>query len=415
MKIDAMSIIGFREMFEILESNEKNQIYTAMTGGLGPKGNELMNDIRVTTEISDLSILEAIHMRDFSSTFQITNTDRRFDISPDDNEMQAHLYELESLIKAIDTDDDIKYFDRFSTSELHILPIGVMRYDANVSFTGYGLQNILGMEAKKLFIREGHWLYDEGNIKEIIGKMLAQKFFETLSRKLTMIDKETEFYLQSKHFSPLRSAYGSQQRIVQLNEVVTPEASFSLKTNTQDEILRRCRTIKESILNQNVRKGPLMTKPKRDKDFVESFRLNFGVIMNVSEFLLLSLIYPEYIMNSENLSMQTRDRYIEIDLRIREKYTARLEGPISNILVERENSEDIFTNFNFIMGGQVIACNLSIPYMVKNLTKNDFHSSFQYEIIANPHRYVSENLMPFSFEFDKAAVMIVNIINSTGI
>ena len=146
---------------------------------------------------------------------------------------------------------------------------------------------------------------------------------------------------------------------------------------------------------------------------VEGIRLNFSVILNVYEALLLKYVHPEMVLCSENLSLQVADHYIEIDPSLHEKYYSRLESPISKILARREELEDAFAHFNLIFGGQVTAMNISLPFEADNpaspravwtMSETAYRDIMpaQYDIC----------LLPLRKEIQKAYTSIMNIIGN---
>ena len=240
MVIKFLSIEGFRDLFEILTSENAELAFNAMSGGMGPKGVEALNNVRVSAYITDMSLVEAIHMRDFASTFEGMFPKVSYDISALDGESQSDVYAIQALVKAIGNDPDIKIDSGYIN---HILPIVCQRVDATVTFSGYGLQNIIGLEGKRLFLNSNpnigdKYVYDEGNIKTMLEKMLVQKFFDTLSRSLVQVDRETEYFLQKKYFSPAREKYGADKtKFAQLLSVTSPVGSFSLRNDSPYHIM----------------------------------------------------------------------------------------------------------------------------------------------------------------------------------
>lgn len=409
MVIKNLSIDGFRDLYEILTSENTELAFNAMSGGLGPKGVEALNNIRVSADIRDLSLIEAIHMRDFASTFEGSTPKVEYEIAALDGESQAHIWELSSIMKVINNDPDVN-ISRSSFN--HLLPIVCQRVDAQVTFSGYGLQNIIGLEGKKLFLNTNgigdKTIYDEEKIKQMIEKMLVQKFFETMSRSLVSVDRETEYFLQSKYFAPAREKYAEDKtKMLQLLSVTSPVGSFSLRYDDANKIMRTAHQIKDWYGKRDHESNAVITRPRRETGLVEGIRMNFSVILNVYEALLLKYAYPELVQCSENLALQVGDNYIEIDPALHEKYYHRLEGPITSILKRRADLEDAFAHFNLIFGGQVMAMNISIPCIAN--AEEDLANYFM-KIGVSPDYDI--NLLPLDIEIRKAYTMIMNIIKS---
>lgn len=418
MEIKFLSIEGFRDLFEILTSETAELAFSAMSGGMGQKGVEALNNVRVSAHITNMSLVEAIHMRDFASTFEGTFPKVSYDVSALDGESQSDVYAIQALVKAIGNDPDIKIDSGYIN---HILPIVCQRVDATVTFSGYGLQNIIGLEGKRLFLNSNpnigdKYVYDEGNIKTMLEKMLVQKFFDTLSRSLVQVDRETEYFLQKKYFSPAREKYGADKtKFAQLLSVTSPVGSFSLRNDSPYHIMSVAKDI-NGWLTSRYKEDPDRIRRPNDgshKVAVEGIRLNFSIILNVYEALLLKYVHPEMILCSENLSLQVADHYIEIDPSLHEKYYSRLESPISKILARREELEDAFAHFNLIFGGQVTAMNISLPFEADNpaspravwtMSETAYRDIMpaQYDIC----------LLPLRKEIQKAYTSIMNIIGN---
>ena len=410
MVIKSLSIDGFRDLYDILTSENTDLAFNALSGGLGPKGVEALNNIRVSMDIRNMSLVEAIHMRDFASTFEGTIPTREFNISELDGETQAHLYEIDSILKSIYTDPDIKISNAACD---HLLPIVCQRVNAIVTFSGYGLQNIIGLEGKKLFLNTNtsigdKIIYDEEKIKKTLEKMMVQKFFETLSRSLVAVDRETEYFLQSRYFTPAREKYASDKiKMTQLISVTSPVGSFSFRYDDANKIMRTAKNIKDWLDERMLEHDKTITRPRKISPMVEGIRMNFTVVMNVYEALLLKYAYPELVQCSENLALQIGDNYIEIDPALHEKYYHRLEGPITAILKKRGELEDAFAHFNLIFGGQMIAMNISVPCMA---CENPDVADYFLNIMIRPD--FNMNLLPLKKEIQNAYKMVMNIIES---
>ena len=313
-------------------------------------------------------------------------------------------------ISKIYTDPDIKISNAACD---HLLPIVCQRVNAIVTFSGYGLQNIIGLEGKKLFLNTNtsigdKIIYDEEKIKKTLEKMMVQKFFETLSRSLVAVDRETEYFLQSRYFTPAREKYASDKtKMTQLISVTSPVGSFSFRYDDANKIMRTAKNIKDWLDERKVEQNKTITRPRKISPMVEGIRLNFTIVMNVYEALLLKYAYPELVQCSENLALQIGDNYIEIDPALHEKYYHRLEGPITAILKRRGELEDAFAHFNLIFGGQMIAMNISVPCMACD---NPDIADYFLNIMIRPD--FNMNLLPLKKEIQNAYKMVMNIIES---
>lgn len=349
MIIDSIELCNINTLYnllsEIRHSDHKGIIF-------GRNMSNLLEHMSITMSISDISLLEAFYLKQYTcGNFILNNTKIDF-LSKNSGNIES----VTNIIKSIDDDTDVKIKPGYL-----FFPIGSIKCDCFITLTGNTLCSIFSTFPENFF----RMIFPDFNEKvllshinnkdlELINNKIIESFYKSFfkfcNEKVNVIDLISDYGIEKEYYK-----YGDISSAT-LSTVQTAKGGFNLAARDTDDIGTQINLIKDNLLSL------------RKKDIKNSTKLIYTCNSSLNTFLKLFFnLDINYFIDFEDIKkVISKDEYVFPNCF--NKYKIRLNNNINDLvdyknkLLENTKGNADFTKYNTLLMNSSISYSLKLSF-----------------------------------------------------
>lgn len=351
MVINDITVCGFDKIHQGLLTASENG-YPEFCNKL----DQFISHSMISIFVEDVTSLEMLYLRKFSSSVKVLNTSYGNFLKQDKEHIKVfddinHILKLHDIIVK---DPDINHKE---SNPDGMLPIGCIKYAAMVVFKGVAITSILGVRMSRLFSNDHGKMTPTypGNsfVENFVVDNFPGEFYKFMLNDLRTVDVTSDYMINLKY-------YQYADTTVQLGNVNTYSGELNFFGATPDSIAKQTKELRSRYA-----KHPNVDKENIILDFV--FNTSFATFMKMylNSNFIISHESLEIVAGSENLSM-SEDITAKYGQRIIENINDIIDYKNNLVLFNKQRNQFDFNVMNFIINGVKIKYCVQIPLSKKD-------------------------------------------------